>query len=173
MDRNHLSILLNALLILILSGVLLSAYYVQFAYTEKPCPLCLLQRLGMIGVALGALLNVRFHMRPQHYGIMLLSAIVGSVIALRHILLHICSDSPLPDHLPVFGLHLYTWSFIVFSCTFITITGLLFLYEPNERPHRDKKMGFLSNFAFGIIFLVTATNFITTLMQCGISICEQ
>lgn len=170
-DKNSIAIALNALLILILSGVLLSAFYVQFVYNEKPCPLCMLQRLGMIGVAVGALLNLRFGIRPQHYAVMILSTIVGSIIALRHILFHICSDSPLPDHLPVLGFHLYTWSFIVFTCSLITITVLLFLYTPVDRL-KEKRLDVLSNIAFAVIFLITFANIITTFTQCGLRICE-
>lgn len=170
-DKNSVAFALNAILILILSGVLLSAFYVQFVYNEKPCPLCMLQRLGMIGVASGALMNLKFGIRPQHYAIMLLSTIVGSVIALRHILLHICADSPLPDHLPVLGLHLYTWSFIVFTCSLITITLLLFLYTSSDRL-KDKTFTTLSNISFAIIFLITFANIVTTFTQCGLTLCE-
>jgi len=36
-------------------GVVLSAFYIQFAMGEFPCPLCMLQRYGMFLSSLGAL----------------------------------------------------------------------------------------------------------------------
>lgn len=168
MTRTDISFIINALLIFILCGVLLSAYYVQFVFKEQPCPLCMLQRLAMIGVATGAFLNLRFGMQPQHYGIALLSALVGSLVALRHILLHICAESPLPDHLPILGFHLYTWSFIVFTCAMITITLSLFLYKPSaETASKSKPFSILASMAFIIILLVAAANAVTTFIQCG------
>ena len=37
------------------SVVMLSAFYIQFVMGEFPCPLCMLQRYGMILATLGAL----------------------------------------------------------------------------------------------------------------------
>jgi len=44
---------LNAVFVLAMCAMLLGAYGVQFILRELPCPLCLLQRAGMLGVACG------------------------------------------------------------------------------------------------------------------------
>lgn len=67
---------LNAVFVLAMCAMLLGAYGVQFILRELPCPLCLLQRAGMLGVAVGGLLNVKFGIRPSHYGIALISAML-------------------------------------------------------------------------------------------------
>lgn len=162
---------LNILIILILSGVLLGAYGVQFFWHEEPCPLCMLQRLGMLGVATGLLLNVWFGVRMSHYAIALLSALMGGFVALRQIALHVCPGTP-PFGFPVFGLSLYTWSFIVFVCCIWAIAFLLFLYDPKEESKEPLPIDLASQLAFGFIFFMTIANVITTLVQCGLGPCE-
>jgi disulfide bond formation protein DsbB len=41
---------LNVLFVLAVCAILLGAFAVQFLFGELPCPLCLLQRLALIGV---------------------------------------------------------------------------------------------------------------------------
>jgi disulfide bond formation protein DsbB len=105
---------LNVLFVLAVSLILLAAFGVQFAKGELPCPLCLLQRLAMLGVGAGALLNVRYGVRPRHYGFALASAIFGGAVAGRQVLLHIAPGDPGYGE-PLLGWHLYTWSFVAFA----------------------------------------------------------
>jgi disulfide bond formation protein DsbB len=161
---------LNALIVIILSGILLGAFGVQFIMHEKPCPLCLLQRLGMIGVATGMLLNMWFGVRMSHYALALLSALMGGFVALRQISLHVCPGFP-EFGLPVLGLSLYTWSFIVFVCVVLAVALLLFLYDPKESQEAPPPANSWSKLAFGLIFFVAVANIVTTLMQCGLGPC--
>ena len=55
----------------------IGAYWIQFVEGEFPCPLCLLQRLAMLGVAIGAMMNLRFGVRTSHYAVTIFSAIFG------------------------------------------------------------------------------------------------
>lgn len=162
---------LNALLILILVGVLLSAFGVQFFEHEVPCPLCMLQRLGMIGVATAVLLNLRFNILTAHYAIGLLSALAGGFVALRQISLHACPGFS-TFGLPVLGLSLYTWSFIVFVCCVAAIALLLFLYDPKSKETIHSEMNIWCRFAFAMLFLITVANVVTTFIQCGLSVCQ-
>ena len=160
---------LNALHILILCGVLLGAYSVQFLLHEQPCPLCMLQRLSMIGIAFAALCNLKFGIRPLHYGLGILSAILGASVSLRQMALHICPQFPTFGE-PLFGLDLYWWAFVVFACSILAIAVLLFLYKKEqEKPH---PLNWFEWGVFGLILLITAANVITTLMECGVSACQ-
>lgn len=160
---------LNAIVIIILSGILLSAFGVQLIEKEMPCPLCMLQRLGMIGVGIGFMLNLKFGIKPAHYGFSLISALVGGAVALRQISLHVCPQFS-KFGLPVLGLSLYTWSFIVFACVVFVIAILLFMYRGLD--DKDLKMNGLGKFASILIFIVVFANVITTLIQCGLGPCE-
>lgn len=168
---NNLERYLHILIIAILSGVLLGAFGVQFFKHEEPCPLCLLQRLGMIGVAAGLLLNLWFGVRMSHYAISLLSVLMGGFVALRQIALHVCPGFPTFGE-PFWGLSLYTWSFIVFVCCIWAIALLLFLYDPKQSNQESFRRGWESKAAFGLIFFVTVVNIFTTFMQCGLGPCE-
>ncbi len=161
---------LNALMIVILCGVLLGAFGVQFLWHENPCPLCLLQRAGMIGVAIGALLNLWFGVHMAHYGLCLLSALTGGFVALRQISLHVCPGMS-PFGLPVLGLSLYTWSFFVFVCVVLGVAVLLFLYDPHDNVEMPP-LNLWGKFASGLLFFVVVANIVTTFMLCGIGPCQ-
>ena len=165
-----LQCLLNALVILIISGVLLSAYCVEFFWHETPCPLCMLQRVAMIGAAIGFCFNLFFGVKMAHYGFSLLASIVGGAVALRQISLHVCPGT-VPFGFPVLGLSLYTWSFIVFVCVILSIAGLSFLYDPlreEANTYTPKKMVKLT---WALLLIVTASNAITTFIHCGFGPC--
>ncbi len=169
MTTIRLSRTLNAVLALILMGILSSAYFQQYFKQETPCPLCLLQRLGMIGVAIGAILNLRFGIQPLHYGFSLLSAFFGGSVSVRQILLHICPGSPVFGY-PVFGLSLYTWAFLTFCSSVIAVVLLLFLYSANDK---DKfKMNWFERLACIAVFALTFLNFITTFDECALGFCK-
>ncbi len=157
---------LNALMVLILAGVLLSAFSVQIFLHEQPCPLCMLQRLGMLGVATGALMNMKFGVSTSHYGLSLLSALMGGFVALRHIFLHVCPQFPAYGT-PVFGLSLYTWSFIVFVCVVTYIALLMIIFNKREKSHgKGQMMNGWCRFASCMILLVALANVATTFAQC-------
>ena len=113
--------------LLLLAMPLLGAFGIQLLMHEIPCPLCLLQRVGMLGVAVGLMMNLRFGIRPLHYGISIVSALVGAAISTRQILLHIV---PSADGITgygdaVLGMHLYTWALVVFLASILGIALLM------------------------------------------------
>ncbi len=129
--------------ILAITGVLIAAFGVQFGAGELPCPLCMLQRMGMILAAFGpAWLLMRAMRGPieardyaQCYGMSVLAAIVGGAVSVRQTLLHIAPGNPgFGD--PVMGLHLYTWGIVIFA-TVCIVSGiqLLMLPKNSERLH--------------------------------------
>ena len=103
------------------AGVLSGAFTIQFAMGEFPCPLCMLQRYGMILSTLGALWIImqarRGTLTPTRYmqglGMGALGAMAGALVSVRQILLHIKPGDP-GYGAPVLGLHLYTWALITF-----------------------------------------------------------
>lgn len=161
---------LNALAIFVIVGVLLSAYGVQLFWQETPCPLCLLQRIGMIGVASSLLLNLYCGIRTSHYALALFSSIVGGFVALRQISLHVCPGMPAYG-LPVLGVSLYTWSFLVFVCCVLAVAILLLMYDSQQPVEEEPVNKF--GYAAGVALLgITLANVLTTFIQCGMGPCE-
>ncbi len=147
-----------------LIAVLIIAYAEQFAAHDLPCALCLLQRVALAGVAYGLLLNLRFGPQPSAHAIMLLAALFGMAAAGRQVLLHITPGSGSYGE-PLLGLHLYTWSFLLFVLVILGTAMLLLVPKPTlpvwSLPLRVKQ-----TLAWAVIGL-TAINAVTTLLQCG------
>jgi disulfide bond formation protein DsbB len=151
--------------------VLLGAYGMQFILWEFPCPLCLLQRMGMIGVGFGAVLNVRFGIKTAHYGLSLLSAFVGASVSTRQILLHIVPGTGSYGS-PILQLHLYTWAFLIFVTTAITISILLmFERQFQESPEENRPLKGYARFIVIVLMVIAAANIVTTILECGIEPC--
>jgi len=49
---------INVLALFALIGVLAGSLYLQLGVGEQPCPLCLIQRSAMIGLAIGPVMNL-------------------------------------------------------------------------------------------------------------------
>jgi disulfide bond formation protein DsbB len=166
--------ILNAAGAIGISTVLLGAYGVQFILWEFPCPLCLLQRVGMLGVALGMMMNLRFGIKPSHYGISIISAIFGGAVSLRQILLHIVpvEGQPAGYGSAIFGFHLYTWAFIIFAAT-VLILAIIMLFDKQFTKDESeiKPVSGIVKFVFILFILIASANVVTTFLECGFGPC--
>ncbi len=163
----------NVLFVLAVTGILLGAYGVQFGAGELPCPLCLLQRLAMLGVGTGAMLNVLFGVRPRYYGLALASAIFGGIVAGRQVLLHIAPGDP-GFGSALFGLHLYTWSFVAFVSIGCILSLMLWLdtqFAPAEATDERLPLGPIAGVVLSLFMLVAVANVATTVLLCGLGPC--
>lgn len=166
---------INLLGVFILLFILLGAYVFQFIHNELPCPLCLMQRMAVIGAAFGLALNLRYGVDSKHYGISILSALLGVGISIRHMLLHICCADGRHGS-TFFGLHLYTWALLVFLICILVI-ALLLMNMQQFKDHKRSSLymspllkGLCKN-ALWLLLLLALTNFFTTLLICGVGFC--
>lgn len=158
-------------LLVVLSGSL----YLQFGVGEPPCPLCLVQRSGMIGLAVGPILNLLWGIRPAHYAVSILAAMVGAAGSVRQILLHINDPIGTGYGPAVLGFHLYTWALITFV---VAIGGCaLLLLWPTPLAAGDTGLGprgAMRTLAYAAIAWVTidaAIIGISVLPECGLGMC--
>ena len=123
------------LCILGICGVLIGALFVQFVAGEFPCPLCVLQRMAMILAAMGSVFVIThghyariqgFSVMGLGYGMSILAAVAGLAIATRQVLLHIRPGDPGYGS-PVLGMHLYSWSVVVFLVVLV-VSGLMLIF---------------------------------------------
>ncbi len=162
--------ILNAICVFMVDFVLAGALFFQFVLQELPCPLCLLQRVAFIGLAIGPMLNVRFGVRAGHYGVSLLSAVFGMIVAGRQVLLHIVPGTGEYGG-TVLGLHLYTWAFLFFALS-IVIVGILLFYHNAFLEERDLVYSDgLTKLVFIFTILIIILNIISTFFECGMGQC--
>lgn len=161
---------LNAIAAILLCGVLGGAFAVQFIGQEIPCPLCLLQRNAMLGVAIGALLNIRFGPSPGGYAVSLLSALFGACVSSRQILLHILPGDP-GYGAPVLGMHLYTWALVVFFVTLLLGSAMLLFFSQFREPTRPRSLNKLHQLAFFLVIVIATGNALATFAECGPGFC--
>ena len=159
------------------SFVMLSAFYIQFAEGEFPCPLCMLQRYGMILSTAGALFIVMQARRgtlttarySQGLGMGLLGALIGGAeVSVRQILLHINPGDP-GYGAPVLGLHLYTWALITFIIV-IAYCGVRLVLTPlgiPQAPPAGSALWRLSTVIIWIFIAVVAANVVAIIFLEG------
>ena len=156
--------------------VMLSAFYIQFVKGEFPCPLCMLQRYGMILATIGALFVIMQARRgtlttaryAQGLGMGLLSVLAGASVSIRQIELHILpGDAGYGE--PFLRLHLYTWAFVTFAIVMIYV-GVMLTLMPRGIPQAPAEGTTARKISTAIIWLfigVVAANVIAIIFLEG------
>ena len=170
MSRTH-AIALNALGLYAIAAVLIVAFVAQFVHNELPCPLCLLQRIMFAMLAVGPILNIRHGLRPSHYALSLLAAVIGAAVAGRQILLHILPGDPGYGS-ALFGYHYYTWAFIAFAAAIVLI-ALVMAGDPQFSAADEPPPGVnaFASLAVWLVIALTAANAVLALLECGFAAC--
>ena len=166
------------LVMFVIAGILTAAMTLQYANGELPCPLCLLERVAMLGVCFGIMLNFRHGFSYQNTGFSLLFAIVLLVIAVRQSLLDIY---PRPGHeyigSAIFGIHMPVWSIIIALCLLTAYAIKLAILggdeylrgaEPSEFPAIKKIADILGLYVIAICVI----NLVSVILQCGLGECH-
>ena len=175
--------------ILGICGVLTGALFVQFVAGEFPCPLCVLQRMAMILAAMGSIFVIThghyariqgFSVMGLGYGMSILAAVAGLAIATRQVLLHIQPGDPGYGS-PVLGMHLYSWSVVVFLVVLV-VSGLMLvfgrspiLYSPGDETYnsigetdkRALRLKWYSWVTFGLFGAIILINAFATFAESG------
>lgn len=152
-----------------LLGVIAASFAEQLSLRQLPCAYCLLQRSMMLCIVTAVLMNFRFGIQVKHYALMLFSALLGGAISLVQTSLHVCPDFP-KFGVPVLGLSLYVWAFIVFVASVLSISTFLFLHTP-EMTHRIP-LNLFEKGLFCLALLATALLAGLTFNQCGFGDCQ-
>ena len=161
---------LNVLSLYGVALILAGAFAGQFLLHELPCPLCLLQRVMFALLAVGPILNIRFGPRPSHYALSMLAAVVGAIVSGRQILLHILpGDAGYGTAL--LGYHYYTWAFIGFGLSIALLAVVLLFDRQFKHDALPPSTGMFATVAVWLVIALTAANFLSTLLECGLKSC--
>lgn len=165
-------------LIAVLAAILTAALVLQLAMGELPCPLCLLERLCMFGIALGVVLNLRAGFSDRNTGLSLIFAVLLLVIAMRQTLLDIY---PRPGHAyigsAILGLHMPVWSVLIAAATLAAFALKLAVLggDDHRRLHPPDSFAWVrpagTVLAAAILALALANTGLV-LLQCGLSECH-
>jgi disulfide bond formation protein DsbB len=166
------AVTLNALGLYALALVLAAAFAAQLLLHELPCPLCLLQRIQFVMLAIGPILNIRWGPRPSHYALSLLAAAAGAAFSTRQILLHIMpGDAGYGTTL--FGLHYYTLALTGFAAAIVLLAVILLFDRQFEETTAALQLapGAFATIAVWLVIVLTALNVVSTLLECGFGAC--
>lgn len=166
---------INIAALFALLAVLSGSMDLQFGMGEPPCPLCLIQRSGMIGLAVGPIMNLLWGIRPAHYAVSILAALVGAAGSTRQILLHINDPIGTGYGPAVLGLHLYTWALVTFviaiaGCALLLLWSTPFAAGDTGLGPRSP-MRALAYMAIAWVTIDAAIIGISVLPECGLGMC--
>lgn len=174
--RYILNELFGVAMMAVIAAVLTAALYMQYGRGEIPCPLCLLQRVAMLGVCFGLMLNFRNGFSDRNTGYGLLFSVFLLIVAVRQTLLDIY---PRPGHeyvgSAVLGLHMPVWSVII-AVALITGFALKLCIigtEDGARPPNPSSL--VGRFAAIVglyVIALAVVNFGSVVVQCGLSQCH-
>jgi disulfide bond formation protein DsbB len=165
-----LAMRLNALGLFAISAVLIFAFTDQLLYGDLPCPLCILQRAGLIAAGFGLALNMRFGPRPSHYGLMIIGALAAGIVARRQVLLHIVPGTGSYGDM-FFGLHYYTWMVIVSTLIILGTAGMLLFDRQFVDDHEEKPLGGSLLASLALFGFLALANGVSTVLECAGGLC--
>lgn len=159
-----------------IAGILTAAMVMQYAFGELPCPLCLLQRVAMLGVCFGLMQNFRNGFSDRNLGYSLLFSVFLLIVAVRQTLLDIY---PRPGHAyigsAVLGLHMPVWSILI-ATALITAFALKLCVIGTEDgarpPTRRSVLGRLGIILSLYVIAIALINFGSVVVQCGLGECH-
>jgi disulfide bond formation protein DsbB len=165
-----LSLWLNIAGLCGICAALLVAFFYQLSLFELPCPLCLLQRAGLMLIGFGFLLNLRFGIKSRHYSMALVGCVVTGIIAVRQVFLHILpGDAGYGS--AFLGLHFYTWALIAAIITTIAVAVMLALHQHDTSVEAAPKSLF-AKLVIILFTLIIAANLLSTVLECGGGQCD-
>jgi len=160
----------------VIAAILTAAMVMQYAYGELPCPLCLLQRVAMLGVCFGLMQNFRNGFSDRNLGYSLLFSVFLLVVAIRQTVLDIY---PRPGHefvgSAVLGLHMPVWSILI-AVALITAFAVKLCVIGTEDgaspPPPASLFGRLATILSLYVIAIALINFGSVVVQCGAGECH-
>jgi|GEM_PF-2806547 len=159
---------LNILALIIICGILLTAFYYQlFIDNVLPCALCNLQRIGFLLFGTGLIINIRTNDSKGGYLLCFISGILGSYVSLLHILIELPPGMPQVGS-AIFGIHMYGWAFVIFNLLTIYIVVLRLLCSYDTVKSGLIKNNKITNYLTGLFATLAFACLISVFLETGL-----
>jgi len=163
---------LNILALFAIVGLIAVAFWHELVRGQAACPLCLVQRAALLAAGFGFMLNARYGSAEHHYGIVIVSALVGAAAALRQMLPQIVAGSAAPGPV-LLSLHYSTWVLIVCAAAIFLSGVLLFLETQFMEGVHDTRPGAVAQAVAWLFVIAAFAGAVAVLLQCGFGSCEE
>jgi disulfide bond formation protein DsbB len=175
-DSRHLKAI-DAAALLGISVVLLGAFYYQLVQGELPCAFCNLIRVGFMLLGSGFLMNLYHGTKASNYVLSAVGALIGSLISLLFMFAKAPSWTT-PTGSAVLGLHMYTWTYIIFTAAIMFCLAMLALTagakSNDESPDADAfwlalsmALSMARSAASALFILLVAANLVSAFLENG------
>lgn len=159
----------------VVAAILTAAMVMQYAFGELPCPLCLLQRVALFGVAFAVILALREDDTARVTGLGLVFSIFLLIVSVRQTLLDIY---PRPGHeyigSAVLGLHMPVWSVLIALALIAAYTLKLVVFGDAQRAHLTAypPLRPVASALSIYVIVLCAINLGSVVVQCGLDQCH-
>lgn len=168
--KNHILNTLDLFAIILISVASYAAITLQITHHELPCSLCVMQRLGLYTISFGLILNLIKKRDIKHNLLVILTSLITAFIALLQVLRHIVPGSGSYGD-ALFGMHLYTWTFILCIAFVIYSTITALLSNTAETATDTIFVRKITILVISLLMLSLAINLISTFAECGPYLC--
>lgn len=131
-EANFKLVMTTAVAIILIVPVGMANLYLGFVKGESPCLLCGHERFGMVVVGVLGLFMVRYGVKIKYVALVFLTGFWFLFEGLRHIGNHAQRDIGQGFGEAMFGLHTYTWAFVVYWCVILAMALMLFFVRKDN-----------------------------------------
>ena len=150
--------------------LLLDAFFYQLALGELPCAFCNLIRVCFMLLGSGLLLNQVFGINPWNYVLSGFGALIGSMLSLLFMFAKALPGSR-PTGSAILGLHMYTWTFMVFTAAIMFCLFMAVLYARRQPTRGDsaesREPSKATRLLVGLFVFLVAANLVSAFLQNG------
>ena len=157
---------INSLCVYFIGAVLLLSLYQGFTIGMVPCPLCLLQRFFLTGVAIPLLFNIRGGRHLKNFTASLFACILGALVAFYQWSQQIANSGV--SHAPqILSQPLHVWSAIFFMALAVIIILMMLFLNPRENFASD----LFAKIAYIFFAMILVAEMVLVFGTCGIMMC--
>lgn len=165
-QKNFNIIMATAVFIILVVPVGIANVYLGFVKGESPCLLCGHERFGMVLVGILGLFMIRYGVRIKYIATTFMVAFWFIFEGLRHIGNHAQRDIGMGFGEAMFGLHTYTWAFVVYWAVILAMALMMFFIRGDNELGKEvvskevtpKPLNAWSNFVLVLSGVIVLSN---------------